>query len=134
LEVAVSVRELVVLGTASQVPTRTRAHNGYLLRFDGVGILVDPGEGTQRQLAMAGARVSSLRHILITHAHGDHCLGLPGVLQRLSLDGVPGPVHVRFPTAADTSALDAWVGFKPATPVDEGVRRFVDWYRAYYGV
>jgi ribonuclease Z len=100
LEVAVSVRELVVLGTASQVPTRTRAHNGYLLRFDGVGILVDPGEGTQRQLAMAGARVSSLRHILITHAHGDHCLGLPGVLQRLSLDGVPGPVHVRFPTAA----------------------------------
>jgi UDP-glucuronate 4-epimerase len=43
----------------------------------------------------------------------------------------PGDVAA---TAADTSALDAWVGFKPATPVDEGVRRFVDWYRAYYGV
>lgn len=95
-----SVRELVVLGTASQVPTRTRAHNGYLLRFDGVGVLVDPGEGTQRQMTFAGARVSSLRHVLITHAHGDHCLGLPGVLQRLSLDGVAGPVHVRFPADA----------------------------------
>lgn len=95
-----SVRELVVLGTASQVPTRTRAHNGYLLRWDGIAILVDPGEGTQRQLVHASARVSSLRQILVTHAHGDHCLGLPGVLQRLTLDQVPGPVHVRFPTAA----------------------------------
>lgn len=95
-----SVRELVVLGTASQVPTRARAHNGYLLRFDGIGVLVDPGEGTQRQFTFAGARVSELRHVLITHAHGDHCLGLPGVLQRLSLDGVSGPVHVRFPADA----------------------------------
>ncbi len=42
----------------------------------------------------------------------------------------PGDVAA---TAADTSALDAWVGFKPATPVAEGVRRFVEWYRAYYG-
>jgi ribonuclease Z len=96
----VSVRELLVLGTASQVPTRHRAHNGYLLRFDGVGVLVDPGEGTQRQLLFAGAKVSGLHHVLITHAHGDHCLGLPGVLQRMSLDEVPGPVHVRFPEEA----------------------------------
>jgi UDP-glucuronate 4-epimerase len=43
----------------------------------------------------------------------------------------PGDVTA---TAADTSALDAWVGFKPSTPVDEGVRRFVEWYRSYYGV
>ncbi len=43
----------------------------------------------------------------------------------------PGDVAA---TAADTSELDAWVGFKPATPVDEGVRRFVGWYRAFYGV
>jgi ribonuclease Z len=96
----VSVRELVVLGTASQVPTRTRSHNGYLFRLDGGSVLVDPGEGTQRQLTFAGARVSAIGHVLLTHAHGDHCLGLPGVLQRLSLDSVPGPVHVHFPAAA----------------------------------
>ena len=35
-------------------------------------------------------------------------------------------------TSADTTELDAWVGFKPATPVREGVARFVDWYRAFY--
>jgi UDP-glucuronate 4-epimerase len=37
-------------------------------------------------------------------------------------------------TFADTHALDAWVGFKPATSVSEGVNRFVDWYRSYYKV
>lgn len=95
-----SVRELVVLGTASQVPTRDRAHNGLLLRWGGRSVLIDPGEGTQRQLTLAGCSVTPLTDVLLTHAHGDHCLGLPGVLQRLSLDGAPGPVHVRFPTAA----------------------------------
>jgi len=42
----------------------------------------------------------------------------------------PGDVHS---TAADTSALAAWVGFAPSTPVREGVARFVDWYRGFYG-
>jgi ribonuclease Z len=92
-------RELVVLGTASQAPTRYRNHNGYLLRWDGRSILVDPGEGTQRQMLLAGCSPWSVRDICITHFHGDHCLGLPGVLQRLSLDGVPHPVSVLFPAS-----------------------------------
>jgi ribonuclease Z len=83
-----SARELVVLGTASQAPTRTRNHNGYLLRWDDEGILFDPGEGTQRQLTLAGVAASAITRICITHFHGDHCLGLPGVIQRLSLDRV----------------------------------------------
>jgi ribonuclease Z len=96
----VSDRQLVVLGTASQVPTRDRAHNAALLRWDGRSILVDPGEGTQRQLTFAGIGAATIDRICITHAHGDHCLGLPGVLQRLSLDGATHPVHVHFPVAA----------------------------------
>jgi UDP-glucuronate 4-epimerase len=51
--------------------------------------------------------------------------------QRNLLPMQPGDVPA---TAADTSELDAWVGFKPNTPVREGVRRFVEWYREYYGV
>lgn len=50
------MRELVVLGTSSQVPTRYRNHNGYLLRWDAEGLLFDPGEGTQRQMLLAGVR------------------------------------------------------------------------------
>lgn len=94
-----SARELVVLGTASQAPTRHRNHNGYLLRWDGHGLLFDPGEGTQRQLTLAGVASSAITHVCLTHFHGDHCLGLPGVLQRLSLDRVTRPVHAHFPAS-----------------------------------
>ncbi|GGU22254.1 ribonuclease Z [Lentzea flava] len=92
-----TVRELIVLGTASQVPTRQRNHNGYLLRWDGEGFLFDPGDGSQRQLLRSGAAASDITRICITHFHGDHCLGVPGIVQRLSLDRVPHTVHAHFP-------------------------------------
>ena len=86
-----------MLGTASQAPTRTRNHNGYLLRWDGEGILFDPGEGTQRQMTQAGVAATDITRICVTHFHGDHCLGLPGIVQRLSLDRVPHPVPAHYP-------------------------------------
>ena len=86
-----SVRELVILGTASQVPTRHRNHNGYLLRWD--------GEGTQRQMLRAGVAAHDLNRICVTHFHGDHSLGLAGTIQRLSLDNVPHPVHCYYPAS-----------------------------------
>ncbi|WP_406106811.1 ribonuclease Z [Streptomyces sp. NBC_01003] len=92
-----SVRELVVLGTASQVPTRHRNHNGYLLRWDGEGILFDPGEGTQRQMLRAGVAAHDLNRLCVTHFHGDHSLGLAGVIQRINLDRVPHPVTAHYP-------------------------------------
>ena len=92
-----SNRELVVLGTASQAPTRSRNHNGYFLRWDDEGLLFDPGEGTQRQMLFAGITANQITRICITHFHGDHCLGLPGVLQRMSLDRVPHVVEVCYP-------------------------------------
>jgi ribonuclease Z len=94
-----SPRELVVLGTASQVPTKQRNHNGYLLRWGREGILFDPGEGTQRQMAFAGVSVTDITRIAVTHFHGDHCLGLPGVIQRISLDRVAHPVDVYYPAS-----------------------------------
>jgi ribonuclease Z len=95
----VSNRELVVLGTASQVPTRRRNHNGYFLRWDREGILFDPGEGTQRQMLMAGVPASDITRICVTHFHGDHCLGLPGVVQRLSLDRTQHVVSAHYPAS-----------------------------------
>lgn len=88
-----------MLGTASQVPTRHRNHNGYLLRWDGEGLLFDPGEGTQRQMLQAGVSAGDITRICLSHFHGDHCLGLPGVVQRLSLDGVAHPVHAYYPAS-----------------------------------
>jgi ribonuclease Z len=92
-----STRELIALGTSSQVPTRERNHNACMLRWDGAGFLFDPGEGTQRQFTIADIPACAVHTICITHFHGDHCLGLPGVVQRFSLDHCEHPVHVYYP-------------------------------------
>jgi ribonuclease Z len=97
----VSARELVVLGTASQAPTRRRNHNGYLLRWDGEGILFDPGEGTQRQFTLAGVSAAATTRICVSHFHGDHCLGLPGIIMRLALDQGHLPVPVHYPAGGE---------------------------------
>ncbi|MBH1933159.1 ribonuclease Z [Streptomyces sp. AV19] len=94
-----SVREFVVLGTASQVPTRHRNHNGYVLLWDGEGLMFDPGEGTQRQMLRAGVAAHDLNRICVTHFHGDHSLGLAGVIQRINLDRVPHPVTAHYPAS-----------------------------------
>jgi ribonuclease Z len=94
-----SDRQLVVLGTASQMPTRYRNHNGYLLFWGDEGVLVDPGEGTQRQLLFADVRVTRITHICLTHLHGDHCLGLPGVLARIGHARPGHTVHLHFPAS-----------------------------------
>jgi ribonuclease Z len=109
-------RELVVLGTSAQVPTRERSQNGYLLRWDDDAILFDPGEGTQRQLLCAEVSPARLSAICITHFHGDHCLGLPGVLSRFVLDRREEPVDLYFPASGATfverlrraAVLDDW--------------------------
>ncbi|MBG6184381.1 ribonuclease Z [Arthrobacter sp. CAN_A214] len=95
------MRELVILGTASQVPTRTRNSNGYFLRWEREGILFDPGEGTQRQMISAGVSASRITRICLTHVHGDHCFGLPGVLSRMVLDGAAHAVHLHYPASGE---------------------------------
>ena len=111
-----SGRELVVLGTASQAPTRTRSHVAAFLRLDGAGVLLDCGEGAQRQLLHAGVASRAIERICITHAHGDHCLGLPGVLNRMALDGARGPVPLHCPESA-VPRLSLLTDFAQVPPV-----------------
>jgi ribonuclease Z len=94
-----SSRKLHILGTACLVPTSERNHNGYFLRWDNEGFLFDPGEGTQRQLIHSGISASQITKIFISHFHGDHCLGLPGVIQRLSLDRARHPIEIYYPAS-----------------------------------
>lgn len=81
-----TARQFVVLGTASQAPTRYRHHSSYGLRWDDQLLLFDPGEGTQRQCILAGLAIARVDAVCVSHFHGDHCLGLPGVIQRRALD------------------------------------------------
>jgi len=75
--------ELIFLGTSSMVPTKERNHSSILLLYEDEGILFDCGEGTQRQLRFAGIKPTRITKIFITHWHGDHVLGLPGLIQTL---------------------------------------------------
>lgn len=124
-----AAHELVILGTASQVPTRQRNHNGYVLRWDDEVFLFDPGEGTQRQLTLAGVSPASITAICITHFHGDHCLGLPGVLARFALDQLTRPVDVYFPASGavyfdrlrQAAIFDEWPHLRPHPVTQDGI-------------
>lgn len=94
-----TVRDLTILGCSSQQPTRFRNHGAYLLRWNNEGFLFDPGEGTQRQFIFANIAPTVITHILISHFHGDHCLGLSSILMRLNLDKVTHPIHCYYPAS-----------------------------------
>lgn len=89
--------KLTILGTAGQLPTRNRSQNAYFLDWPFGSILFDPGEGAQRQFTLAGISPGKISKIFISHFHGDHCLGLPGILQRLNLMQVEHDVHIYYP-------------------------------------
>jgi ribonuclease Z len=72
--------QLVFLGTGSTTPTPERNHSALHLMHGADRLLFDCGEGTQRQIAVAGLSVVKVKSVFITHLHGDHVLGLPGFL------------------------------------------------------
>ena len=76
---------LTFLGTSASVPSAERNHPGLLVEAAGHRILVDCGEGTQRQLLRSGAGFRRLDRMLLTHGHFDHVLGIPGLFSTLRL-------------------------------------------------
>ncbi len=85
------------LGTGSSIPTARRSHPATLLKYKAENILVDCGEGTQRQFRHAHLNPCKITKILISHWHGDHVLGLPGLLQTLNLNGYQGELQIYGP-------------------------------------
>lgn len=94
-----TVRDLIILGSSSQQPTRYRNHGAYLVRWNDEGLLFDPGEGTQRQFIFANVAPPTVTRIFVSHFHGDHCLGLGSMLMRLNLDKVNHPIHCYYPAS-----------------------------------
>ena len=79
--------EIIFLGTSSAVHSKERNHPSIALKAFGDIMLFDCGEGTQRQILFTKVSPMKISKIFITHYHGDHILGLPGLLQSMSLHG-----------------------------------------------
>ena len=88
---------VVFLGTGAAAPTRTRNVSSLAIVLDGDVLLFDAGEGTQHQLMRSSVRPGSIEAVLITHLHGDHLFGLPGLLATLGLNGRDRPLGLIGP-------------------------------------
>ncbi|MBU2617026.1 MAG: ribonuclease Z [Nanoarchaeota archaeon] len=90
--------KLTFLGTSDSVPSAMRNHPAILLTYGGENILIDCGEGTQRQFRKVHLNPCRITRLLITHWHADHVLGIPGLLKTLELSGYNKTLYVYGPS------------------------------------
>ncbi len=106
------------LGTSGAVPTAERNPSAVLVAREGDRLLFDCGEGTQRQM-MRYATGFDVEHVFVTHLHGDHVLGLPGLLQTWDFNDRESPLAIHAPAGTRTRVerLVAATGDRPSYPV-----------------
>lgn len=89
--------EVTFLGTSSAVHSQTRSHPAIVLKYMGDVMLFDCGEATQKQLIFAKISPMKINRIFLSHYHGDHILGLPGLLQSMNFRGREKPLSIYGP-------------------------------------
>ncbi len=96
--------DIIFLGTSSGTPTKTRNVSAVAIRGDNTKawVLVDCGEGTQHQILRTNLALKHLSTIFITHVHGDHCYGLPGLLASAIMTGRTDPLLIVGPKPIDS--------------------------------
>jgi ribonuclease Z len=92
--------QITFLGTAGSWPTKERNASAIALDMESEIVLLDCGEGTQRQFFLSPASFMRVRRIFITHFHGDHFLGLPGLIQSMNLNNRTEPLDIYGPKDA----------------------------------
>jgi len=101
--------QVTFLGTSCMMPTRERNTPAVFLRYQSEGILFDCGEGTQRQMKIAGIPIPKVTKIFISHWHGDHVFGLPGLLQTYAAGQTGKTLHIYGPKGSK-KAFNALLG------------------------
>jgi len=104
--------KVVFLGTSGSMPTPERGSSAIALIRGREVILFDCGEGAQRQMVAAHIGITRPKKIMVTHLHGDHVLGIPGLLQSMTLQGREDPLDIYGPvgTAAYVQAFTSTLG------------------------
>jgi len=111
---------IVFLGTSSGAPSRDRNVSSVAVVMDGTVLLLDCGEGTQHQLLRAPVRSGAIEAVCITHMHGDHVYGLPGLLATMSLNARGAPLTLVGPEMLRPyfESMLATTDHHPIFPVD----------------
>lgn len=109
--------KVTMLGCGGMMPLKTRALASAMISCDGHNVLIDCGEGTQVQIREGGLTFKPIDCILITHFHGDHVSGLPGLLLSMGNQGRTEPVLIAGPTGV-RRVVDALRIIAPGLPFD----------------
>jgi len=110
--------KLTFLGTGSMVPTKERNHIAALVSYKDENILIDCGEGTQRQLKFANISSTKVTKILISHWHGDHVLGLPGLMYSLAANEYSKTLDIYGPRGTKEFMFHLLKGFAYRDQID----------------
>ncbi|MBR2675422.1 MAG: ribonuclease Z [Solobacterium sp.] len=89
--------DVTLLGCGGTMPLPNRWLTSLYVKYNGRGILIDCGEGTQIAMKEAGVSAHDIDLILLTHYHGDHVMGLPGILMSMGMSGRTEPVTIAGP-------------------------------------
>ncbi len=92
---------ITFLGTSNAIPTAQRSHPSILLEWENEHILFDCGEGTQRQFKIAKLNPCKLTRIFLTHLHGDHSFGLPGIMKTLEMSEYSKTLNIYGPRGTE---------------------------------
>ena len=111
--------KVIILGTSGSIPTVERNLPAIAIKKNREIILFDCAEGTQRQMGKAKLSVSRINKIFITHLHGDHLMGIPGILQTLSLLNRNKPLYIFGPDGIENfiEAIKTTLRLKPTFKV-----------------
>ena len=109
--------KLTILGCFSASPSKDRFPSAQVLEIGGINVLIDCGEGTQIQLRRYGIKFNSIEHVFISHLHGDHFFGLPGLISTFRLLGrtkslnIYGPVGIKKAITLLLKLGNSWTNF-----------------------
>lgn len=110
--------KLTILGCLSAAPNKSSFPSAQILEIRGSSFLIDCGEGTQIQLRRCSVKLNSIEHIFISHLHGDHFFGLPGLISSLRLLGrtkplnIYGPVGIKKVITLMLKVGDSWTNYQ----------------------
>jgi ribonuclease Z len=97
--------EITLLGTAGSAPTKTRALPSLYLSYEGDSFLFDCGEGTQMQLLKFGLSPHKIRAIFLSHIHGDHVIGVAGLVRTLALNNRTEELKIFIPKGYEKAVV-----------------------------